>query len=137
MNRLGEGSADQGGWHSVLVGPVSLTDVVIVGSGKEADILIALADGRQLSMGAGDVTVTADSSVRARFTRLDDANVEIRYSGPGLVARSVRVRYDPRDPEWQDQFHEALRAWLASDSSDEINYCVDADIVLAAEGGDA
>jgi hypothetical protein len=113
VNRLGEGSADQGGWHSVLVGPASLTDVVIVGSGKEADILIALA------------------------TRLDDRNVEIRYSGPGLVARSVRVRYDPRDPEWQDEFHEDLRAWLASDSSDEFNYCVDADIVLAAEGSDA
>jgi hypothetical protein len=68
VNRLGEGSADQGDWHSVLVGPASLTDVVIVGSGKEADILIALADGRQLSMGAGDVTVSAVSSVQARIT---------------------------------------------------------------------
>ena len=45
-------------------------------------------------MGAANVTVSADSSVQARFTRIDDVNVEIRYGGPGLVARSVRVRYD-------------------------------------------
>jgi hypothetical protein len=135
VNRLGEGSStDQGDWHSVLVGPASLADVVIVGSGEEADILIALADGRQLSMGAGEVTVSADSSVRARITRLDDVNVDIRYGGPGLVARSVRVSYDSRDPEWQDEFQEDLRAWLASDSSYEFNYRVDADVVLAADG---
>ena len=55
-------------------------------------------------MGAGSVTVLADSSVQAHITRLDDANVEIRYRGPGLVARSVRVRYDSRDPERQGEF---------------------------------
>jgi hypothetical protein len=46
----------------------------------------------------------------------------------------VRVKYDARDPEWLDEFREDLRAWLASDSSYELNYCVDADIVLAADG---
>ena len=61
-------------------------------------------------MGADKVTVSADSSVQARFTRLDDVNVEIRYGGPGLVARSMRVRYDARYPEWQDEFREALQA---------------------------
>ena len=135
VSRLAEGSPDQGDWHSVLVGPAPLAGVVIVGSGKDADILIQFEDGRELSMGAGDVTVSADSSVQARITRLDDANVEIRYCGPGLVARSVRVKYDVRDPEWLDEFHEDLRAWLASDSSAELNYCLDADIVLAADTG--
>ena len=134
MVQLGEGSADQDDWHSVLVGPAPLADVVIVGSGKDADIRIALADGKRLLMGAGDVTVSADSSVRARIQWLDDVNVEIRYCGPGLVARSVRVKYDSGDPEWQDEFHQDLRAWLASDSSYEFNYSVDADIVLAADG---
>lgn len=101
---------------------------------KDADLLIELADGRELSMGAGDVTVSADSSVRAHFTQLDDVNIEIRYSGPGLAARSVRVRYDSSDPEWQEEFHQALTAWLASDSTDDLDYCVDAEIVLAADG---
>ena len=50
------------------------------------------------------------------------------------MARSVRVKYNSRDPEWQDEFRQDLRAWLASDSSYELNYCVDADIVLAADG---
>jgi hypothetical protein len=95
---LGEGSGtDQGDWHSVLVGPAPLTNVVIVGSGKDADILIAFVDGRELSMGAG-------------------------------------MKFDSRDPEGRDAFHEALRAWLASDSSCEFNFYVDADIVLAADG---
>jgi hypothetical protein len=134
VDRLGGASADQGGWHSVLAGPAPLADVVIVGSGKDADILITLADGRELSMGADDVTVSADSSVQARITRLDDVNIQIRYCGPGLVARSVRVKYDSRDPEWQDEFLQRLRAWLAGDSSGELNFCVDADIVLTAEG---
>jgi hypothetical protein len=72
--------------------------------------------------------------VQARITRLDDVNIQIRYCGPGLVARSVRVKYDSRDPEWQDEFLQRLRAWLAGDSSGELNFCVDADIVLTAEG---
>jgi hypothetical protein len=46
----------------------------------------------------------------------------------------VRVKYDSRDPEWQDEFREDVRAWLTSDSSSEFNYSVDADIVLAADG---
>jgi hypothetical protein len=131
---LGEDNTDQGDWHSVVATPTPLTEVVIVGSGKDAEILIALADGRELSMGAGVVTVSADSGVQARITQLDDANVEIRYCGPGLAARSVRLKYDSRDPEWQDEFREDVRAWLANDSSFELNYCVDADIVLAADG---
>jgi len=135
VNRLGDGSGtDQDDWREVLVGPAPLAEVVIVGSGKDADILIACADGRELSMGAGDVTVSADSSVQAHITWIDDVSVEIRYCGPGLVARSVRVKFDSRDPEGRDAFHEALRAWLASDSSCEFNFCVDADIVLAADG---
>jgi hypothetical protein len=34
----------------------------------------------------------------------------------------------------KDEFRDALRAWLASDSSDELNFYADADTVLAAEG---
>jgi hypothetical protein len=130
---LGEHATDQGDWHSVVAGPTPLTEVVISGNGKDADILIALADGKELSMGADAVTVSADGRVQARFTRLDDVNVEIRYRGPGLAARSVRVRYDSCDPEWQGKFREDVRAWVENDSSAELNYYVEVDIVLAAD----
>ena len=63
VNRLGEGSTDQGGWHSALVCPASLASVVIDGNGKDADLVIA---GMLL---IGLIGLTLDTGIR-RLERL-------------------------------------------------------------------
>lgn len=107
--------------------PAPLAELVIEGNGKDLGLEVALTDGRRLQMGAADVTVSADGQVEMRLERIDDLNLKIRYAGPGLEIRSMQVRFP--DPSWQEEFIADTRAFLADGK--ELDYCVDAKIVLA------
>ena len=115
-------------WETIVSEPAPLAELVIEGSGKDLGLEVALAGGRRLQMGAGDVAVSADGAVEMQLERVDDRNLKIRYAGPGLEIRSMRVRFP--DPDWQEEFIADVRAFLAGGS--ELSYCVDAKITLAA-----
>lgn len=115
-------------WETIVSEPEPLAELVIEGNGKDLGLEVALAGGRRLQMGARDVAVSADGAVEMQLERVDDRNLKIRYAGPGLEILSMRVRFP--DPDWQEEFTADVRAFLADDN--ELNYCVDAKIRLAA-----
>ena len=115
-------------WETIVSEPVPLAELVIEGNGKDLGLEVALAGGRRLQMGAGDVAVSADGAVKMQLERVDDRNLKIRYAEPGLEIRSMRVRFP--DPDWQEEFTADVRAFLAD--GNELSYCVDAKIALAA-----
>jgi hypothetical protein len=115
-------------WETIVSEPVPLAELVIEGNWKDLGLEVALAGGRRLQMGAGDVAVSADGAVEMQLERVDDRNLKIRYAGPGLEIRSMRVRFP--DPSWQEEFIADVRAFLAD--GNELSYCVDAKITLAA-----
>lgn len=124
-------------WETILAEPASLAEVVIFGNGKDCDLTISLLGGRHFLMTVDHVTVSADSMVTAEFKQVDDLNVKIRYSGPDLEARSVRIGYD--DPDLAEEFRESVRKWLSCDQdgeydeeNNELRWCVDAEIVLTS-----
>jgi hypothetical protein len=96
--------------------------------GKDLGLEVALADGRRLQICAGDVAVSADGAVVMQLERVDDRNLKIRYAGPGLEIRSMRVRFPA--PNRQEELITDVRAFLAD--GNELSYCVDANITLAA-----
>jgi hypothetical protein len=125
------GINDKGTWETILSGRVALTEVVVDGNGKDCDLTIALADGRRLVAGANQVTVSAEGRVNVVVDAIDDNNLEIRYSGPGLEVRSARVRYG--NLEYQEEFRADLRAWLSGDAGEDgLRYVVDAEITVAS-----
>ena len=125
------GSNDKGTWETILSGQVPLTEVVVDGNGKDCDLTIALADGRRLVTGANQVTVTTEGTVNVVVDRIDDNNLDIHYSGPGLVVRSARVRYG--DLERAEEFRADLRTWLAGGAGEDgLRYVVDAEITVAS-----
>jgi hypothetical protein len=123
--------AEEPVWQAIVPEPAPLAELVIEGSGKDLGLEVALAGGRRLLMGAADVAVSADGAVEMQLERVDDRNLKIRYAGPGLEIRSMQVRFP--DPDWQEEFIADVRAFLAD--GDELRYCVDAKIALAALPG--
>jgi hypothetical protein len=125
------GINDKGTWETILSGQVPLTEVVVDGNGKDCDLTIALADGRRLVAGANQVTVSAEGRVNVVVDAIDDNNLEIRYSGPGLEIRCARVRYG--NLERQEEFRADLRAWLSGGGGEDgLRYVVDAEITVAS-----
>jgi hypothetical protein len=114
-------------WQTIVSEPAPLAELVIEGNGKDLGLEVALAGGRRLQMGAAEVAVFSDGAVAMRLERIGDRSLKIRYAGPGLEIRSMQVRFP--DPDWQEEFIADTSAFLAD--GDELNYCVDAKIVLA------
>jgi hypothetical protein len=114
-------------WETIVSEPAPLEELVIEGNGKDLGLEVTLAGGRRLQMGAGDVAVSVDGAVEMQLERVDDRNLKIRYAGPGLEIRSMRVRFP--DPDGQEEFLADVRAFLAD--GNELSYCVDARITLA------
>ena len=126
--RVGE---PESGWQAIMPEPAPLEWLVIGGNGKDLGLEVALADGRRLRMEASDVAVSTDGAVEMQVEPFDDLNLEIRYAGPGLEIRSMQVTCP--DPDWQEEFTAATRAFLADGG--ELGYCVGVKIALAALPG--
>jgi hypothetical protein len=47
-------------WETIVSEPAPLAELVTEGNGKDLGLEVALAGGRRLQMGAGDVAVSAD-----------------------------------------------------------------------------
>jgi len=116
-------------WETIVSEPAPLVELVIEGNGKDLGLEVALADGRRLRMGAGDVAVSAGGTVEMQLERIDDRNLKIRYAGPGLEIRSMRVRFP--DPNRQEEFIADVRAFLAD--GNELSY-VDAKVRARCPG---
>lgn len=117
----------ESGWQTIMPEPAPLAGLVIGGNGKDLGLEVALADGRRLRMEASDVAVSTDGAVEMHLEQFDDLNLEIRYVGPGLEIRSMQVTCP--DPDWQEEFTAATRAFLADGG--ELGYCVGVKIALA------
>lgn len=125
--------ARESGWQTIMPEPAPLAELVIGGNGKDLGLEVALADGHRLRMEASDVAVSTDGAVEMQLERFDDLNLEIRYAGPGLEIRSMQVTCP--DPDWQEEFAAATRAFLADGG--ELGYCVGVKIALAAPSSPA
>lgn len=119
------------GWQTIMPERAPLAGLVIGGNGNDLGLEVALADGRRLRMEASDIAVSTDGAVEMQLERFDDLNLEIRYAGPGLEIRSMQVTCP--DPDWQEEFTAATRAFLADGG--ELGYCVGVKIALAASPG--
>jgi hypothetical protein len=111
--------------------PAPLEWLVIGGNGKDLGLEVALADGRRLRMEASDVAVSTDGKVEMQLERYDDLNLEIQYAGLNLEIRSMQVTCP--DPDWQEEFTAATRAFLADGG--ELGYCVGVRIALSGIPG--
>ena len=118
-----------------------MSEIVILGNGKDCDLVISLTDGRCFSMPTAGVTVCVDGTAKVEFECLDDRDVKVRYSGPGIEVRSARIglgesdECETDDPDWDGEgrnFREDLRVWLSGDLDDDFGYRVHADIALAS-----
>ena len=123
--------ARESGWQAIMPEPAPLEWLVIGGNGKDLGLEVALADGRRLLMEASDVAVSTDGAVEMQVEPFDDLNLEIRYAGPGLEIRSMQVTCP--DPDWQEEFTAATRAFLADGG--ELGHLVGVKIALAALPG--
>lgn len=128
----------ESGWQTIVSGPTPLEGLMVGGYGKDLELEVNLAGGPSLRMGTTDVAVHTDGAVEMQLVPYDDVSLVIRYTGPGLEIRSMQV--DRPDPEWEEEFTAATRAFLANGG--ELGYCVGARIALAAlpdspaDGGD-
>lgn len=131
MNQWDRYFPHRGDWESILPNPVQVKEAVLSGNGKDAYFALALSDGTRIEMSAADVTIHADGPMTVQINRLDDLNLEIRYSGSGLLARSARVRFDGYD--WQEEFRSDVHEWLSNGGRGELGYAVGIEITLAAQ----
>jgi hypothetical protein len=117
-------------WETIVSDPIPVKDVVVLGNGKDSDLRITLTDGRTLDAGVSEFVVSTDGQVTMEYECIDDLNVQVRYSGPGLELRAGRLGYD--DPDEEEEFRRHVREWLTRDLFAELSFVVHAEITLAA-----
>lgn len=78
-------------------------------------------------MEPSDVAAAAEGALEMKLEPYDDMCPEIQYAGPGLDIRSMQVRCP--DPDWQEEFTAAERAFIADG---ELDCRVGVRIALAA-----
>lgn len=122
-------------WTDLPFDQEPLVEIMMYGSGKDADIYIELRDGRQYALGLGwGLRVTGCPGLEVETIACDDASFSIRYYGVDLVVSRMRCEV----PTWggidEDQFREELRQWLASVGEEQLHYALAVEIELAQSG---
>lgn len=108
-----------------------LTSVRYQGSGKDAELVLAFADGRRVTLPVGRARVETDCGIIVTVSRLDDVSLSIEYTGPDLQLASARFGW-PGDSRDEADFRADARSWLADGCQDEFYWTIDADIRLAS-----
>jgi hypothetical protein len=120
-------------WVTVVSDPVPVAEVIVLGGGKDCDLMVALADGRSMEMGVAELVVSTDGQVKVELECVDDVDVQVRYSGDDLELRAVRL--SGGDGCDEQEFRRDVRPWLASDLVEGLPCIACAEITLATAGG--
>lgn len=122
-------------WTDIPLGQEPLTEIMLFGNGKDADVVIELLDGRHYSVGLGrGLHITGCPGLEVETLRWDDRSLAIRYFGPDLVLSRLRCEV----PTWGDinvdEFREEIRRWVASGGGDELLWALSLKIELTQPG---
>ncbi|WP_066947207.1 hypothetical protein [Microtetraspora fusca] len=106
-----------------------LSEIVLFGDGKAADVMVELCDGRQFTLPLGGaLRVVGCPGLKTEVTRWDDRSLVIRYFGEGLAVAAARIEV----PDWTDEpeeaFHSAVHKWLATPGFQELPYALEIEI---------
>lgn len=113
-------------WVDVPLAGAALSEIVLFGHGKDADVMVELLDGRRFVMGLGGaLLVRGCPGLESEVTRWDDCSLILRYSGEGLELASFRLGVGVVDEE---EFAAAFHQWIAADGADDLHWAVTIEI---------
>lgn len=123
------GKAAEDGWEELLTEPAGLDRLVVAGHGKRSWLTLSLTQGRWVSVSAGEFKLAMEGKANLMSTvqAVDDFDLEISYTGEDIEVRSVRLCYWEGDQD----FRAAVEEWQSAGMAGEIDYKVDAEIVIA------
>jgi hypothetical protein len=123
-------------WVEMPFAGERLASVVYFGSGKDAEVRLAFADGRRVTLPAGALRVEVDRGIVVDVSRWDDVSLRIAYLGPGLRLHGGRFGY-PGGGDEQADFLAAARSWLTAGCVEELLWGVDVELRLASSPPDS
>jgi hypothetical protein len=117
-------------WEDVPLAQEPLTDIIVTGNGKDAEVVITLRDGRQYKVGHRWLGVTGCPGLQVETLGWDDSSLAVRYYGPGLAISRLQCEV----PDWgdtgPDEFLEETRRWVESGGEYELGWALALQIEL-------
>ncbi|MBE1585474.1 hypothetical protein ACFPOI_47745 [Nonomuraea angiospora] len=114
-------------WTELPLAGEQLSEIILFGHGKDADVMVELLDGRQFVLGlGGTLRVHGCPGLETEVTRWDDRSLVIRYFGQNLKVAAVRLGVPDRADveELVADAHE----WLATDGVEDLLWGVSIEI---------
>ncbi|MEU8887926.1 hypothetical protein [Streptomyces sp. NPDC048442] len=109
-----------------------LEELMLIGNGKDAEVIVVLGDGRRFVLGLGKgLRVHGCQGLVVETVPWGDISMVVRYSGPGLVISRMRCEV----PKWAgcdpEEFDVDLRRWVESGGREELAWALVVEIELA------
>ena len=108
-----------------------LESVRFLGNGKDAELVLAFAGGRLVTLPVSRSRVEVGSGIIVDVSSLDDVSICIEYAGPDLHLRSGRFGHLRYGDDHGD-FLAAAQSWLAADCGAKLSWVVEAEMCLAS-----
>lgn len=127
-------------WIPVPLDHAALKELVVFGSGKDTDVIIACADGHRIIFGVGDVRVATEGRVLVESIPFDDVSRTLRFHGPGmrLVEGHVAWPGSEDDEDYSEEITTQLHELCdpsTSEEKKELGFVVDAQFTLRCPPG--
>jgi hypothetical protein len=126
-------SSEDGRAVDVSLGDSRLGEIIMFGNGKDAELELQLADGREFKLEICSLTITCDGAMSSSVRRYDDRNVVVRYSCAGLRISSMQVASDLEKYDYE--FVRDVQDWVDGGFESELNYVVHVCITLTGLEG--
>ncbi|MFI6732603.1 hypothetical protein ACIBI9_06710 [Nonomuraea sp. NPDC050451] len=114
-------------WTELPLAGERLSEIILFGHGKDADVMVELLDGRQFVLGlGGTLRVHGCPGLETEVTRWDDRSLVIRYFGQNLKVAAVQLGVpDQADAE---KLATDVQEWLATNGVDHLLWGVSIEI---------
>ncbi|MFE3453280.1 hypothetical protein ACFXJ8_30580 [Nonomuraea sp. NPDC059194] len=109
-----------------------LSEIILFGHGKDADVMIELLDGRQLVVPlSGSLRVIGCAGLESEVTAWDDRSLIIRYFGRDLVLTAARIGVSADEPSYAEGFRDEVEQWLLTDTAEDLPWAASIEIEVA------
>jgi hypothetical protein len=117
-------------WTELPLAGEHLSEIVLFGDGKDADVMVELLDTRRFVFGLGGaLRVHGCPGLETEVSKWDDRSLIIRYFGQNLKVAAVRLGVpDEADAE---ELAADIHEWLATDGVDDLLWAVSIEIEVA------